>query len=187
MERLVKVVLIGSIGVGKTSILKRLIDNQICTNEKSTIGIDFQIHVIGSIKFHIWDTAGQERFKGVAKQYYRGANVILFVYDVTNKASFDGMSSWIEEVGEPRGIRRDYLIANKCDNDGARCVHHYDGLVQAEEYGMQYVETSAKHGTTIADLFDRIAGSCSNDPIDDKPDTNILLLEPIEATKRKCC
>jgi len=88
-----KILMIGESGVGKSALLSRFVDNQFDTNFISTIGVDFKIHYMKvenqDIKLQVWDTAGQERFRTITTSYYRGANGIMIVFDVTDTASFE--------------------------------------------------------------------------------------------------
>ena len=94
---LVKLLLIGDSGVGKTNLLLRYADAAFSFNNIPTIGIDFRIKTIElsggrTVKLQIWDTAGQERFRNITMNYYRGAMGIMIVYDVTNSKSFDNVT-----------------------------------------------------------------------------------------------
>ena len=95
-DHLFKLLLIGDSGVGKTCILFRFSDDQFNTSFISTIGIDFKIKTVDidgkRVKLQIWDTAGQERFHTITTSYYRGANGIMMVYDITNPKSFDNIT-----------------------------------------------------------------------------------------------
>ena len=94
---LIKLLLIGDSGVGKTNLLLRYADAAFNFNSIPTIGIDFRIKTIElsggrTVKLQIWDTAGQERFLNITRNYYRGAMGIMIVYDVTNSKSFDNIT-----------------------------------------------------------------------------------------------
>ena len=95
-----KLILIGSSGVGKSSILQRYIQKIYNTEYTCTIGVDFFMKTIKirdkSIKLQLWDTAGTEKFKSITTGYYRGANAAFVVFDLTSKSSFDSCSGWIE-------------------------------------------------------------------------------------------
>uniref|UniRef100_A0A453M9K3 Uncharacterized protein n=2 Tax=Aegilops tauschii subsp. strangulata TaxID=200361 RepID=A0A453M9K3_AEGTS len=94
-DYLIKLLLIGDSGVGKSCLLLRFSDGSFTTSFITTIGIDFKIRTVEldgkRIKLQIWDTAGQERFRTITTAYYRGAMGILLVYDVTDEASFNSM------------------------------------------------------------------------------------------------
>ena len=99
MERSFKVVLLGSTAVGKSSIMKRLTDDIFDSCEESTIGAAFYTkRYPGNVKLQLWDTAGQERYASLAPMYYRNADAIVAVYDVTDKESYFKALSWLKET-----------------------------------------------------------------------------------------
>ena len=101
-DHLFKVLLIGDTGVGKSSIMLRFCDNSFDPQLGSTIGVDFKVRMMNlrskRIKMTIWDTAGQERFRTLTSSYYRGAQGIILVYDVTRKDTFDSLDQWLREM-----------------------------------------------------------------------------------------
>ncbi|GAN11350.1 conserved hypothetical protein [Mucor ambiguus] len=126
-----KVVILGSQGVGKTSLVVRYIDKTFSPNSTSTIGASFmtkkQTVDNCKVRLQIWDTAGQERFRAMAPMYYRGAQAALLVYDITSQESFEELSSWIEEL--KRNMTEDLVIvvaANKLDLAQTRREVSYD-------------------------------------------------------------
>lgn len=101
----VKISLIGESGVGKTSIINRYIKNSYTDQQISTTGAVFSTRLITyvdekmSLRLEIWDTAGQERYRSLAKVIYKNASIVVLVYDITNRESFDELKNfWIEEV-----------------------------------------------------------------------------------------
>ena len=131
----VKAVIIGDSGVGKTNILLRYCDNCFKPAYSSTIGVDFKIKTLQveelKIKLQIWDTAGQEKFKNLSTTFYKGALII------------------IPEVSI-------FLVANKSDLLEARKVQLESGAKLAASYGMEFFEVSAKDGTNVTELFAKI-------------------------------
>ena len=97
-----KIIVIGATGVGKTSIVNRLINKNFEIETQSTIGVEFKTYFIDvegeKIKLQIWDTAGQERFRSVSRGYFRNAVGALVVFDLTSRESFDKVSSWLEDL-----------------------------------------------------------------------------------------
>jgi hypothetical protein len=97
-DHLVKLLLIGDSGVGKSCILLRYCDNEFTTSFITTIGIDFKVKTVEvggkRLKLQIWDTAGQERFKTICTAYYRGAQGIFLTYDVSDRKSFENVKNW---------------------------------------------------------------------------------------------
>src|SRR5687767_1706135 len=105
MERydyLVKLIIIGDSGVGKSTIMSMYCDDTFMENYVSTIGVDFKVKIIDVndkiAKVQIWDTAGQERFKSITRSYYKDANGVLLVFDLTNRQSFIKLEQWINEI-----------------------------------------------------------------------------------------
>ncbi|XP_027539982.1 ras-related protein Rab-26 isoform X2 [Neopelma chrysocephalum] len=143
------VMLVGDSGVGKTCLLVRFKDGAFLAGSFiSTVGIDFRI----------WDTAGQERFRSVTHAYYRDAHALLLLYDVTNKASFDNIQAWLTEIHEY--AQQDVvlmLLGNKVDSAQDRVVKREDGEKLAKEYGVPFMETSAKSGLNVELAFTAIA------------------------------
>ena len=101
-DHLLKVLLIGDAGVGKSSLLLRYTEDKFDEALGSTIGVDFKVKTGEAdgkrVKLTLWDTAGQERFRTLTSSYYRGAQGVVLVYDVTRRATFDDLQRWLEEV-----------------------------------------------------------------------------------------
>ncbi|XP_076453615.1 ras-related protein Rab-37-like isoform X7 [Babylonia areolata] len=158
-----KVMLIGDSGVGKTCILVRFKDGTFLSGSFiSTVGIDFRNKVVEvdgtKVKLQIWDTAGQERFRSITHAYYRDAHALLLLYDVTNKASFDNIRAWLAEINEY--AQEDVvimLLGNKCDSTSERVIRKEDGERLAREYGVAFMETSAKTGVNVDLAFMAVA------------------------------
>jgi small GTP-binding protein len=97
-----KFIVIGSSGVGKTAILKRLIEDTFTEESLATIGVEFDTTLLmvdnRRVKLQIWDTAGQERFRSIAKAYYRGAVGVILVYDLADRKTFDDLPDWIADI-----------------------------------------------------------------------------------------
>ncbi|XP_033023169.1 ras-related protein Rab-26 [Lacerta agilis] len=158
-----KVMLVGDSGVGKTCLLVRFKDGAFLAGSFiSTVGIDFRNKVLNvdgvKVKLQIWDTAGQERFRSVTHAYYRDAHALLLLYDVTNRASFDNIQAWLTEIHEY--AKQDVvlmLLGNKVDSTQERVVKREDGEKLAKEYGVPFMETSAKTGLNVDLAFTAIA------------------------------
>lgn len=158
-----KVMLVGDSGVGKTCLLIRYKDCSFLSGAYiSTVGMDFRNKVVTvddyKVKLQIWDTAGQERFRSVTHAYYRDAHALLLLYDVSNKASFDNTRAWLGEINE---YAQDdvviMLIGNKADIMQDRQVRTEDGERLAREYGVAFMETSAKTGCNVELAFMAVA------------------------------
>ena len=156
-----KILTIGESGVGKTCILRRFVENKFLKNHLATIGIDFKTKTLNinnqEIKLKIWDTAGQERFRNITTQYYKGADGIVLVYDVTDEASYEKIKDWMDQIlsntqQEEIGL---VLLGNKCDME-PRNVTEDQGKKMAEELKISYFETSALTGQGIKEAFEQL-------------------------------
>ena len=161
-DYLFKLLLIGESGVGKTCVLFRFSDDAFNSSFISTIGIDFKIRTIEledkKIKLQIWDTAGQERFRTITTAYYRGAMGIMIVYDITNPKSFENVKNWIKNIEENASDDVELmLLGNKCDMEDSRAVTREQGEKLALEYGIPFMETSAKANINVEEAFFQLA------------------------------
>ncbi|XP_010935822.1 ras-related protein RABE1c [Elaeis guineensis] len=162
-DYLIKLLLIGDSGVGKSCLLLRFTDDSFTTSFITTIGIDFKIRTIEldgkRIKLQIWDTAGQERFRTITTAYYRGAMGILLVYDVTDESSFNNIRNWIHQIEQHASDNvNKILVGNKADMDESkRAVSTSQGQMLADEYGIKFFETSAKTNFHVEQVFFSIA------------------------------
>ena len=164
-DYLFKVLLIGDIGVGKSSIFNRFGTNTYEENYKSTIGVDFLTIVLDSVPgtkneklmIQLWDTAGQEKFKTITRTYFKGAHGAIIVYDITNRDSYNNVHTWLQDIEKfaSHGIAK-LLIGNKCDSDVHRKVTYDEGKEMADMYKMEFYETSAKLNTNIQKAFDSL-------------------------------
>jgi small GTP-binding protein len=191
-----KFIIIGSSGVGKTAILKRLVENSFTEDSQSTIGVEFDSTVLAindrKVKLQIWDTAGQERFRSISKAYYRNAVGVILVFDITDRNSFDDLTTWLNDIRtlcDANAVIQ--LIGNKADLRSQRVVNLNEAEGFASHQRMQYLETSARVGENVREAFVRVATSimtkglkASNPPIDRSP----LLPDKSEpANKDGCC
>jgi Ras-related protein Rab-18 len=133
-------------------VLLRFTDNDFNELQPSTIGVDFKVKMLTlggkNIKATIWDTAGQERFRTLTNSYYRGAQGIVLVYDVTRRDSFENINEWLREVmlHKPRDQKDMILVlcGNKVDLENKREVSAFEGEAWARRNGMIFIEVSAK-------------------------------------------
>lgn len=154
----IKIVMIGDSGVGKSCIFSRFGDNMFHSDFVPTIGVDFTIKIINidgrKVKLHIWDTAGQERFTPIVSSYYRGAQGMILVYDITDRNSFKHIDKWLHEIersGDP-SVKK-ILVGNKTDVTGKREVTYVEGKKYADELGIPFLEVSAKMSTNVKEIF----------------------------------
>ncbi|TIA91977.1 hypothetical protein E3P99_00832 [Wallemia hederae] len=168
---LIKLLLIGDSGVGKSCLLLRFCDDAWTPSFITTIGIDFKIRTIEldgkRIKLQIWDTAGQERFRTITTAYYRGAMGILLVYDVTDERSFNNIRTWHSNVVQyaSEGVNK-ILVGNKCDWDEKRAISQDQGKELADSLDIKFIETSAKNNVGVEDAFFSLARDIKSRLID---------------------
>ncbi|OZC08504.1 Ras family protein [Onchocerca flexuosa] len=143
------VMLIGDSCCGKTCLLIRFKDNTFLNNNFiSTVGIDYRI----------WDTAGQERFLSITTTYYRGADALLLVYDLTNRQSFINIRDWLARIKEnAKETVLIILVGNKMDLQSSREVKYEEGKQLAETNNIAFIETSAKSGQNVQKTFQEVA------------------------------
>ena len=191
---IIKLLTLGDTNVGKTSVVLRFSDDKYNDNQLSTIGVDFRTKYMklgeNPVKVLRWDTAGQERFKNIAKQYYRGANGVLLIYDVCKRKSLEKIGFWLEELKTYNNIDElcIYLVGNKIDLEGKRVITKEEGQKYAEDNQINYFEVSAKSGEGIHDLFnDIIKGSIDKLNIDNKDQIFAQLDNKTKKRKKKWC
>jgi small GTP-binding protein len=160
----IKVLTIGDSSVGKTCLLHRYTSHTFSASSIPTVGIDFKIMTITidgkRIKMQCWDTAGQERYRNITANYYRNAQGIMLVYDVTNKKSFEAIDNWMEQIHVHAGDSIDkILVGNKVDQETERKVSNEQGRLLAQKYKLPFIETSAKLGVNVDEAFYAIAKS----------------------------
>ncbi|KAF7313284.1 Ras-domain-containing protein [Mycena kentingensis (nom. inval.)] len=156
----VKLLLIGNSSVGKSSLLLRFSDEQWLPEDESsaTIGVDFRVHKMDvkgkKVKLSIWDTAGQERFRTITSSYYRGAQGIILVYDVSNRESFDALPRWYSELEtyvSDKVVK--ILVGNKVDKEFSRQVSTAEAEAFATRMDSLFVEASAKTAANVTEVF----------------------------------
>ncbi|NMC06923.1 MAG: GTP-binding protein [Candidatus Lokiarchaeota archaeon] len=157
-----KIVILGDGSVGKTSLVEYYTHRSFKEFYLPTIGANFSIKEIdidasARAKVYIWDVAGQAKFAEIRKMFYEKAAGALFVFDVTNRKSFDGIDAWKQDLVETLGEGfPSALIANKIDLASQRKVTEEEGFEKASDLGMLYYETSAKLGQGVDDAFQNL-------------------------------
>ncbi|XP_055337334.1 ras-related protein Rab-18-like isoform X2 [Paramacrobiotus metropolitanus] len=157
-----KLLIIGESGVGKSSLLLRFTDDTFDPELAATIGVDFKVKSLNAngnvVKLAIWDTAGQERFRTLTPSYYRGAQGVILVYDVTSKSSFQKLEMWLGEVdsyaNKPGMVKM--LVANKIDQRTERVITREDGLKFARKHSMLFIECSARTADGVVTAFEEL-------------------------------
>ena len=202
-EIMVKVVLVGDSGVGKTNIMSKYLKNQFREDSKATVGVEFgskQFTVENhQIKAQIWDTAGQERYKAITSAYYKGAKGAFVVYDITRKNTFETVNKWVSDISAAADKKITLiLIGNKNDLEDQRQVTKEMGEEKAKELGLAFMETSACSGENLDKAFQLIINEIykkSKEDIMGEGEENIvqqgkdITLDKTKGkpAKKKCC
>lgn len=169
-DHLFKILMIGDAGVGKSSMLLRFTDDSFDDHIQSTIGVDFKVKHMDvmdkRVKLTIWDTAGQERFRTLTSSYYRGAQGVVMVYDVTRRDSFENLEQWLKEIklyspNNGEGVVK-LLVGNKIDLE--RAVPREEAEAWARSQGMLFLEASAKTKMGIRQCFLEVVQKILEDP-----------------------
>lgn len=160
-DPVVKIILIGDAGVGKTSFFTSFADGQTMSNYIPTIGVDFRLKRISldtgqQVKLQIWDSAGQERFRSLTSSYFKGADVICLVYDITSRQSFHNLLGWLQFIQKTTHESFLYIIiGNKSDLSPAhRQVSEEEGATFSASLSGGFFETSAKTALHVGEVFD---------------------------------
>jgi Ras-related protein Rab-8A len=195
----VKLLMIGDSGVGKTCLLLRYANDSFSPTFITTIGIDFKIknvEIDGTrIKLQIWDTAGQERFRTITTSYFRGAQGILLVYDVTDRRSFESIRNWISQIQQHADVHvNKILVGNKCDMTDDKVVSTAEGQKLAAEFGISFAEVSAKNDINVNNSFQSLASAVKDRLVADgqggpakQSGLNLKAGQATNANKSKCC
>jgi len=159
-----KLVFLGEQSVGKTSLITRFMYDSFDNTYQATIGIDFLSKTMyledRTVRLQLWDTAGQERFRSLIPSYIRDSTVAVIVFDITNSNSFRQTSKWIDDVRTERGSDVIImLVGNKTDLADKRQVTTEEGEQKAKELNVMFIETSAKAGHNVKQLFRRVAAA----------------------------
>lgn len=158
-----KLILLGDVSVGKTCLALKFVKDEFRDEYSCTVGVEFKIKTIyiGSnttADLQVWDTCGQERFRTITRQYYRDANGILLVFDVTNKKSFNDLETWLDDIKSyAQENRCVLLVGNKADLKAQRVIDVSRAMNFAAKHGIGYVEVSAKEGHNVYYAFEKVA------------------------------
>ena len=177
-----KILFLGGVGVGKTSIIFRYVDNILKNEQKSTIGIDYKTKIVEykskKIKLKIFDTSGQERFRTLTKNYYHGSDGIIMVFDIKKRETLEDISYWMGELNKNIDSKKIGLLLVGNKNDGnleERKINKEEGVNISNLYNFKYIETSALKNDNIKECFDLIIYSIlekKNIKIDDSISKN---------------
>lgn len=195
-DRCFKVVMCGDSGVGKTSFVQRFCHNTFTANTQVTIEIGFHMKSLvldnNVVSLQIWDTAGQERFRSIPHAYFRKADGVLLLYDVTCEKSFVNVKDWIESIREVDDRSTIMLVGNKDDMPELKQVPSALAARLAEENNALHIETSAKTGSNIFEAFGKLARELQSKEDDNISQVYTSTVDLDHVTfapkkKKKCC
>ena len=187
--------------MGKSCVILRYIEDDFPLNIMSSIGVDFKSKQLEMddrlIKMQIWDTAGHEKFRTITTSYYKSAQAIIILYDITDQSTFDHVKNWMVEIDKfaKQGVLR-VIVGNKKDLEDKRQVSEEVAKSFAEKNGIKFMEVSAKNNINIEELFLDIVKSLLEKhlkSINDNPsmsgviNNNVVLNKKTLNKKRKCC
>ncbi|XP_069020846.1 EF-hand calcium-binding domain-containing protein 4B [Embiotoca jacksoni] len=189
-DRLFKVILVGNSSVGKTSLLRSFCEGRFDPSTTATVGIDYTVKTLTldnlQIAMQLWDTAGQERYRSITKQFFRKADGVLVMYDVTVEESFRAVRPWLANIQEAAGEGIPVLLlGNKMDMGGDREVSFKEAEQLACDNKVMFFEVSACTGSNVTESLTHLARLLmeQEDRVRDK--TVILSTQPIK--KKACC
>ncbi|XP_053398775.1 uncharacterized protein LOC123543199 [Mercenaria mercenaria] len=188
-DHLLRLLLIGETGVGKTCLLCRFATDDFVESHISTIGIDFKMKTMDLdgkvVKVQVWDTAGQERFEAITKQFYRRAQGILLVFDICSRKSYEAIPKWLEHVKQ--FCKENVvvtLIGNKSDKLDVRQVPFIEAQTFADDNDINFFEVSAKNKNNVdkpfRDMCRDILNVVEQEGEPEKENTSILIDTPAQ-------
>ena len=196
-EFLIKLVLIGDSGVGKTNFILQFTEGRTNNKYVSTVGFDFRSKIIQlekskkKIKLQIWDTAGQERYMAINKNLFQKVEGIILMYDITNSSSFQNINKWLNMVKESVYNKTIILVGNKLDlSKEKRIVLESEGEKLAKENRIFFCEGSGFTGENVDKIFNYIAEKIYYRLLDDKSENlscSLNLKKKFNKEKRGCC
>ena len=193
-DYLFKVLLLGDSDVGKSSLILRYTEETFNSKLVNSIGVDFKMkkkEIDGKvIKVQIWDTAGHERFRAITYSYYRGANAIIIVFDLSDKKSFISITEWLKQIEKhaKENVFK-FLVGNKSDLVEERKVTFKEAKDYADEHDLPYIETSAKEGININELFESSIKTflANNKFIGGEKNIKLINQSTNDGEKNACC
>ena len=208
-DYLLKLLVIGNADTEKTAFLIKYTNDTYSDSYVTTIGVDFVTKIIiynqkyflqkiknieiqgKSVKLQIWDTAGEERFKNIISSYYRGANGLLLLYNITDRESFESLNSWLIDI--EKNTKKDVckiLVGTNCDLEDERKVTYQEGKEFATKNEMKFIEVSAKNNINVKEAFDILLEDIWNNISNkkEKKDDEKIVESPIPENKKneKC-
>ena len=158
-EVLIKIVIIGDSGVGKSNYLYRFVEGRFCPIHEATVGFDYKSKIIflpnskKTVKFQIWDTAGQEKYMSINKNLFQRVQGIILMYDITETKSFENLNQWMSVVKQLANGIPLILIGNKIDLVDGRKISEEKGKDFALSHKIDFFESSGKSGVNVEESF----------------------------------
>ncbi|TWW64700.1 EF-hand calcium-binding domain-containing protein 4B [Takifugu flavidus] len=189
-DRLFKVVLVGNSSVGKTSLLRSFCEGRFHPSTTATVGIDYSVKTLTldnmQVAMQLWDTAGQERYCSITKQFFRKADGVVVMYDVTVEESFRAVKPWLANVQEAAGEGIPILLlGNKMDMDESRQVPVKEAEKLAQENRVMFSEVSAYTSRNVTESLTHLARVLMEQEDRVRDTTVVLSAQPIK--KKPCC
>jgi len=186
-DHLLKIVITGDSAVGKSCLLSRFVDNSFAQTYTSTVGVDFKIktmEVDGTIvRLQVWDTAGQERFKAIVNSYYRGADIIFIVFDLSTRETFMNVAKWYKEA-QRLSLDDTKMILVGCKSDLSWEVSLDEIKEVAQRYEMPWAICSSYSGSGVNDAFQKAVKTTIQTKM---PQEEMIVEEPLPVGDVVCC
>ncbi|XP_041270083.1 EF-hand calcium-binding domain-containing protein 4B [Onychostruthus taczanowskii] len=188
-ERLFKIVFVGNSSVGKTSFLRRFCEDRFFPGTAATVGVDYNVRTVTvdrtQVALQLWDTAGQERYRSITKQFFRKADGVIVMYDITSKDTFTAVKQWLISIEEATGENVPVLLlGNKTDNEKEREVPIGIGDHLAKDYNLIFYECSAYSGYNVERSVLHLARILKEH--EDKVKEKTIKLQS-DTNKKACC
>jgi len=169
---IVRLLMVGDSSCGKTSLVLRFDQNVFSTKFVTTIGVDYRDKMVKiegiPMRLQLWDTAGQERFRSLTSNFFGRADGFVLTYDISNRPSFDHVIGWMRDIKTRAPPDCDIVLCgNKSDLDNDRVVTFEEGKQLAEEYGVEFFETSALTGINVEKMFYGLSTTIKRKRIDE--------------------
>ncbi|XP_074391015.1 EF-hand calcium-binding domain-containing protein 4B [Zonotrichia albicollis] len=188
-ERLFKIVFVGNSSVGKTSFLRRFCEDRFFPGTAATVGVDYNVRTVtvdhSQVALQLWDTAGQERYRSITKQFFRKADGVIVMYDITARDTFTAVKQWLISIEEATGENVPVLLlGNKTDNEKEREVPMGMGDHLAKDYNLIFYECSAYSGYNVEKSVLHLARILKEH--EDKVKEKTIELQS-DTNKKSCC
>ncbi|XP_039911432.1 EF-hand calcium-binding domain-containing protein 4B isoform X1 [Hirundo rustica] len=188
-DRLFKIIFVGNSSVGKTSFLRRFCEDRFFPGTAATVGVDYNVRTVKvdhtQVALQLWDTAGQERYRSITKQFFRKADGVIVMYDITARDTFTAVKQWLISIEEAAGENVPVLLlGNKTDNEKEREVPMGMGDHLAKDYNLIFYECSAYSGYNVEKSVLHLARILKEH--EDKVKEKTIELQS-DTNKKSCC